>query len=215
MKNKSSYSLSLLIIFSLTIHACGQAAEKLESLHKDAAAAYIRKDLNGALSLYNQILEIEPNSIPTLIMIGKIHYYKKEFDLALKTFSEAESKDSCNAIPQFWLAKIESTKTENRHEAKERLVSIIANSPSRWEAQYALGTILEAEGKIEDALSLYNEAAAESSKLALVYLKLGKIFKKANRDKMAQQYFDRARLLSDESPGSNRLIEAEIGKDKR
>nr|WP_167883952.1 hypothetical protein [Leptospira stimsonii] len=182
-------------------------------MQKDASAAYIRKDLNEALSLYNQILEIEPDSVSTLIMLGKIYYFKKDFDQSLEKFVEATKEDQCNTSAQYWRSKVESVRAENRKEAKERLNSILESIPSKWEVEYTLGTILESEGKIEEALFLYNHAAAESTKLALVYLRLGKIFKKAKRDKMAEQYFNRAKLLSEESPNSVRLIEAEIEKD--
>ncbi|RHX85452.1 tetratricopeptide repeat protein [Leptospira stimsonii] len=211
MKTRHSHKLLALII--LACISCGNSKEKLEALNKDASAAYVRKDLNEALSLYNQILEIEPDSVSTMIMLGKIHYFKKNFDLSLEKFTEASEEDRCNATAQYWKSKVESLSVENRKEAKERLSSILGNIPSRWEVEYTLGTILESEGKIEDALSLYNHATAESSKLALVYLRLGKIFKKAKRDKMAEQYFNRAKLLSEESPNSAQLIDAEIEKD--
>ncbi|MBM9576366.1 tetratricopeptide repeat protein [Leptospira sp. 201903070] len=211
MKTRNTYRLLILIV--LTCLSCGKSKERLESLNKDASAAYIRKDLNEALSLYSQILEIEPNSVSTLIMLGKIHYFKKDFDQALEKFNDASKEDRCNATAQYWRSKIESLKIEYRQDAKERLYSVIKDIPSRWEVEYTLGTILESEGKIEDALSLYNQASAESSKLALVYLRLGKIFKKAKRDKMAEQYFNRAKILSEESSESSRLIEIEIGRD--
>ncbi|MGJ4754342.1 tetratricopeptide repeat protein [Leptospira kmetyi] len=214
MKTKRIYyKLFLLSLIALQAHSCGKTNEKLSALQKEASAAYLRKDLNEALSLYNQILEIDSNSIATLIMLGKIHYFKKDFQNAAEMFEKAVDKDDQNVVARYWLSKIESMREDRRKESKESLGEIINNIPNRWEVQYTLGTILESEGKIEDALTLYNQATAESSKLALIYLRLGKIFKKANREQMAEQYFSKAKMLSEESPESHRLIQLEIEKD--
>ncbi|WP_016760056.1 tetratricopeptide repeat protein, partial [Leptospira weilii] len=73
---------------------------------------YVKRDLNGALSLYSQALEMDSDSIRTMIMLGKIHYYKKDFEKAEEIFQDAVNKDQCNANAAYWLSKIESLRSD-------------------------------------------------------------------------------------------------------
>ncbi len=67
---------------------------------------------------------------------------------------------------------------------------------------------------MQEALSLYDQAKAESAKLSLLYLRLGKIYYKAQRKEAASRYFEKARLISEEDPSSIKMIESEIDKEK-
>ncbi len=204
------FLLSIILIF---LPSCGKNSEKIKLLEAEASQAFARKDLNRAEQLFNQIVEIE-NSVSTLVMLGKIHYYKKDFSKAEEYFQKASKEDNCNSIASYWLSKVNSLDVDSRDEAKKKLVEIATRIPNRWEVEYTLGTILESEGNVSDALSLYNQAASESAKLSLVYLKLGTVYKKAKQEKMASRYFEKARLLSEDNPDSLRFIETEIEKVK-
>ncbi|ANH02025.1 Tetratricopeptide repeat protein [Leptospira borgpetersenii str. 4E] len=203
-----------LVLITATTYSCKKDSEKFDSLQRDADIAYVKQDFNGALSLYTQALEMNSDSIRTIIMLGKIHYYKKDFEKAEELFQDAVNKDKCDASAAYWLSKIESLRSDTRSEAKERLESIINHIPNRWEVEYTLGAVLESEGKIQEAISLYNQAKAESAKLSLLYLRLGKIYHKAQRKEMANRYFERARLISEEDPNSIKMIESEIDKEQ-
>ncbi|WP_078128148.1 tetratricopeptide repeat protein [Leptospira alexanderi] len=209
-----NFFVPVLVLVTATTYSCKKDSEKFKSLQRDADIAYVKQDLNGALSLYSQALEMDSDSIRTMIMLGKIHYYKKDFEKAEEIFQDAISKDKCNTNAAYWLSKIESLRNDNRTEAIERLESIINHIPNRWEVEYTLGTVLESEGKIQEALSLYDQAKAESVKLSLLYLRLGKIYHKAQRKEMASRYFEKARLISEEDPSSIKMIESEIDKEQ-
>ncbi|AXR60322.1 tetratricopeptide repeat protein [Leptospira mayottensis] len=209
-----NFFVPVLVLITATSYSCKKDSEKFKSLQRDADTAYVKQDLNGALSLYSQALEMDSDSIRTIIMLGKIHYYKKNFEKAEEMFQDAVNRDKCNANAAYWLSKIESLHSDNRAEAKERLESIINHIPSRWEVEYTLGAILESEGKIQEALALYNQTKAESAKLSLLYLRLGKIYHKAQRKEMASRYFERARLISEEDPSLIKMIESEIDKEQ-
>ncbi|WP_061249903.1 tetratricopeptide repeat protein [Leptospira alstonii] len=207
-----NFFVPILVLIAAATYSCKKESEKLKSLQRDADLAYIKQDLNGALALFSQVLEIDSDSTRTMIMLGKIHYYKKDFEKAEEMFENAVNKDKCNSNAAYWLSKVQSLQSESRTEAKERLQLVINRIPNQWEVQYTLGTVLESEGKIEEAFSLYNQAKGESSKLALIYLRLGKIYQKAQSEEMADRYFQKARLISEENPDTAKMIESEINK---
>ncbi|EMY76011.1 tetratricopeptide repeat protein [Leptospira weilii serovar Ranarum str. ICFT] len=207
-----NFLIPFLVLVAATTYSCDKDSEKFKSLQRDADMAYAKQDLNGALSLYSQALKMDSDSTKTMIMLGKIHYYKRNFEKAEEMFEDAVNKDQCNANAAYWLSRVQSLQKENRTEVKESLQSIINRIPDRWEVQYTLGAVLESEGKIPEALSLYDQAKAESAKLALVYLRLGKIYRKAQREDMADRYFQKAKFLSEENPSSFKMIESEINK---
>lgn len=207
--NKTIQTL-ILFIFPAFFFRCGDDSEKIGSLQREAIEAYSKKDLNRAMQLYSQIEELD-SSISNLIMLGKIYYYKKDFPKSKLFFEKAVNKDSCNATAKYWDSKLESLEDGKKENAKTKLSAIIAQIPNRWEVEYTLGSVLESEGKIPEALQLYNQATSETSKLALVYLKLGRIYKKAKQESMAKKYFAKAKFLAEDNPDSLRLVEAELG----
>ncbi len=136
-----NFFVPVLVLVTATTYSCKKNSEKLKSLQRDADIAYVKQDLNGALSLYSQALEMDSDSIRTMIMLGKIHYYKKDFEKAEEIFQDAVNKDQCNANAAYWLSKIESLRSDNRAEAKERLESIINHIPNMSASVTPVGNV--------------------------------------------------------------------------
>ncbi|ASV12643.1 hypothetical protein B2G51_14390 [Leptospira santarosai] len=208
------FFVPVLVLITAATYSCKKDSEKFESLQRDADIAYLKEDFNGAFSLYSQALEVDSDSIKTMITLGKIHYNKRNFEKAEEMFQDAIDKDKCNSNAVLWLSRIEIAHKNDRTKAKERLQSIVNRIPNRWEVEYTLGAILESEGNIEGAISLYNQAKVESAKLSLLYLRLGKIYRKAQRKETADLYFERARLVSEEDPNLFQMIDSEIIKEQ-
>ncbi|AVQ12339.1 Tetratricopeptide repeat protein [Leptospira santarosai] len=208
------FFVPVLVLITAATYSCKKDSEKFESLQKDADIAYFKEDFNGAFSLYSQALEVDSDSIKTMITLGKIHYNKRNFEKAEEMFQDAIDKDECNSNAALWLSRIEIVHKKDKAKAKERLQSVVNRIPNRWEVEYTLGAILESEGNIEGAISLYNQAKVESAKLSLLYLRLGKIYRKAQRKETADLYFERARLFSEEDPNLFRMIDSEIIKEQ-
>lgn len=210
--SRKNFLIPILIFITTSTYFCKKESEELKSLKRDANIAYTKQDLNGALALFSQVLEMDSDSTNTMIMLGKIYYYKKDFEKAEEMFKNAASSGKCNSNAEYWLSKMQSLHGEDRAEVKERLESVIDNIPNRWEVQYTLGTLMESEGKIQEALSLYDQAQVESTKLSLLYLRLGKIYQKAQRKEMADRYFEKAKFISEENSNMSKMIESEINK---
>ncbi|MDI7219204.1 hypothetical protein QMN07_17050 [Leptospira santarosai] len=208
------FFVPVLVLITAATYSCKKDSEKFESLQRDADIAYLKEDFNGAFSLYSQALEVDSDSIKTMITLGKIHYNKRNFEKAEEMFQDAIDKDKCNSNAALWLSRIEIAHKNDRTKAKERLQSVVNRIPNRWEVEYTLGAILESEGNIEGAISLYNQAKVDSAKLSLLYLRLGKIYRKAQRKETADLYFERARLVSEEDPNLLRMIDSEIIKEQ-
>ncbi|WP_061215585.1 tetratricopeptide repeat protein [Leptospira santarosai] len=208
------FFVPVLVLITAATYSCKKDSEKFESLQRDADTAYLKEDFNGAFSLYSQALEVDSDSIKTMITLGKIHYNKRNFEKAEEMFQDAIDKDKCNSNAVLWLSRIEIAHKNDRTKAKERLQSIVNRIPNRWEVEYTLGAILESEGNIEGAISLYNQAKVDSAKLSLLYLRLGKIYRKAQRKETADLYFERARLVSEEDPNLLQMIDSEIIKEQ-
>ncbi len=208
------FFVPVLVLITAATYSCKKDSEKFESLQRDADIAYLKEDFNGAFSLYSQALEVDSDSIKTMITLGKIHYNKRNFEKAEEMFQDAIDKDKCNSNAALWLSRIEIAHKNDRTKAKERLQSVVNRIPNRWEVEYTLGAILESEGNIEGAISLYNQAKVDSAKLSLLYLRLGKIYRKAQRKETADLYFERARLVSEEDPNLLQMIDSEIIKEQ-
>lgn len=75
--SRKNFLIPILVFITASTHFCKKESEELKSLKRDANIAYVKQDLNGALALFSQVLEMDSDSTNTMIMLGKIYYYKK------------------------------------------------------------------------------------------------------------------------------------------
>ncbi|BDA77827.1 hypothetical protein LPTSP3_g07570 [Leptospira kobayashii] len=167
---------------------CKTRKEEASKLREEAALKFTERKLNKAKELYSQSLDLDPDHEASLFMLGKIDFYNRDFPSAEKNFEAVVDEDECHSAGSYWLYKIKGLKAEERKTAIEKLSGLAKKLPNRWEVVYTLGTMLEEEGRIAEAIQLYQEAVNEETKLSLIYMRLGRIYEKADMKKMAERY---------------------------
>lgn len=191
----------ILFIFSICLffYGCKNKQEIQKKLEK-AGSFYLEKDIDSALKLYNETLQMDGSNLQALMMSGKILFFKKDYERSLALFEKALKLDNKNLIVSYWVAKAESQIPGKKEFALNRLNAIIEISPSSIETQYVKATVLESEGKVQEAFRSYNQIIQEQNKITLVYLRLARVYKKAGMQDMSKKHLERAKILGVDSP---------------
>ncbi len=113
-------------------------------------------DLHGALALYDQCLEINPDSDAAMSEISEINKIKKNYEVAEKYALLAIEKDPENKWYQLNLANlyVELSNLEKAAETYEKLHEKYINDV---EITYTLANIYSYSQKFKRAIDLYNE----------------------------------------------------------
>lgn len=174
---------------------CSKNNHEVNELRKEAFKQFSDYKLDRAKELFEKSLEIESNHVPTLFMLGKIDYYQQNFTSSEINFEKLLTEKKCHPAGIYWLNKIRSLDESKRKEALKELQELSDILPNRWELIYSIGTVLEEEGRISEAIQLYQEAILEEKKLSPIYVRLEKIYEKAGYPEEARKYSLKKKLL--------------------
>ncbi len=182
-------------MFFVFFDSCQSNKEEAENLRREAAKMFIEQKLNRAKELYQNSLDYEPNHAPTIFMIGKIEYYSKNLSAAEEQFDNLLSIDKCHPAGKYWYNKVKAINASKKDQSLKELLVLARELPNRWEVVYTVGTMLEEQGKITEAIELYNEAIADEQKLSLIYLRLNRIYEKAEMKSAAERYARKMKMF--------------------
>lgn len=185
----------ILYVAFLAVFFCSKNDQEVNELRKEAFKKFSDYKLERAKELFEKSLEIDSNHVPTLFMLGKIDYYKQDFTSSERNFEKLLNQRKCHPAGIYWLNKIRSLDATKRNEALKELLDLSSVLPNRWEVIYSLGTILEEEGRISDAIQLYQEAILEEKKLSTIYFRLERIYEKAGYPEEARKYSLKKKIL--------------------
>lgn len=113
-------------------------------------------DLNSALSLYYQCLEINPNSAAAMAEISKINEIIQNYDVAIKYAKNAVEKDSKNKWYSLNLAKLYIV-TEDYTEAKNVYEKIYKQNKTDLEIAQNLAELYIRNNQFKEAINIYND----------------------------------------------------------
>ncbi len=77
----------------------------LEKFYKEGVNAFLAKRYKDALSLFQKVLDVNPNHLNTLIRLGKIHRSEKNLHEAIRLYRKARVCDDQNMEVLFGLAQ--------------------------------------------------------------------------------------------------------------
>ncbi|KAF8492494.1 hypothetical protein JB92DRAFT_3085001 [Gautieria morchelliformis] len=129
-------------------------------------------DVQSAKALYQRSVEIK-RSASSLFNLGVTHYHLKEFDAAIEAWKEciALSPGSADAHTNLASAYILSPVTPRPDLALHHLQIASELSPEDPEIAFNLAAVLEACGRLEDALTHYKRARKFGVEKAEVHIR--------------------------------------------
>jgi predicted Zn-dependent protease len=94
----------LLAVLVLSATPAVQSEQSPEQLYKDATAAYDRGDVTRAISLYEQLLKLQPNSVAVRSELGVALVHQGRYSEAVEQYREALRREPENATVRLNLA---------------------------------------------------------------------------------------------------------------
>jgi putative PEP-CTERM system TPR-repeat lipoprotein len=156
----------------IALNQLNEAATELATLRKrlpqdprarymEALIAYRKGDLAKAREEVQQVLRVAPDNLPTLVLAGSVEY-------GLGAFASAETylRRVVSAVPKAVQPRVMLAATYLRTgqpgKAEDTLEPIMKSYPNEPTLLRLAGEIALANGRADDALSLYNRASAVS-----------------------------------------------------
>ncbi len=124
------------------------------TLFMDANKAKILGNFSEAIKLFQESLQIDPESAASRYEIARIYAEDGNFPAALGYAREAYEIESDNIWYAQFLGQLYS-ETGKIEESIEVFKSIIRDHPNEYGYYFNLGSLLSAQGKYEEALELY------------------------------------------------------------
>ncbi|TGL22098.1 hypothetical protein EHQ42_04420 [Leptospira levettii] len=187
------------LIFLLLLGSCSDT-EKLSRLHVEGMQFFQLNKRELSKKKFQELYSIEPDYLDTRIMLGKLHYFDLEFDKANLYFQEAYDKENSNLNALLWLIKSNFVSGRKAEEVLELTKLYLSKDNSNPEILYIRGKLLESIGKIDEAILSYTKATQNINFVALSYLQLGLIFKKADLKEKFEENLNKAKKFSADDP---------------
>jgi tetratricopeptide (TPR) repeat protein len=133
------------------VHRVDDSSQGIQELFVAAVQAEEAGDKQRAASLYEQMLELDPDYAPGYINLGTIHFHMRQFVRAEELYRRATEKDSGYVLAFFDLGNVldELERPDESIAAYERAVEL---SPKYADAHYNLALAFERKGESRSAL---------------------------------------------------------------
>lgn len=154
----------------------------------EAIQAHQQGNLDGALSLYQAVLQKNPDDTDALVFLGVIAYQKKQYKESEALFRKALSIN--NTLPVAWCnfgSLLQDT--QRMEKAINAFKNAIELRPEFPEAYANLGNAYAALGELEKAVVAYQQALRQRPDYLDAELNLGISFREMGRFELAEQCF--------------------------
>ncbi|PJZ79241.1 tetratricopeptide repeat protein [Leptospira meyeri] len=214
--NKNRINIMLITVISLiSLLVCCSDTAKLNQLYVEGNQLFQQNQRELARKKFQEIYSVDPDYLDTRIMLGKVHYFDLEFDHAEKFFKEAHQEENSNLNALLWLIKTEYVNGKKKPEdILEKTKDFLAADNTNPEILYIRGRILEKLGKIDEAIISYTKATQNVNFVALSYLQLGIIFKKAELNERFEQNLKKAKSISEDDVILSKEINRQLKLNK-
>jgi len=158
----------------------GQQTLTLQQALDLAVKHHTAGDLAQAESIYNQILEADPNQPQALHLLGVIAHQRGQNEKAVELIEKALTinPDFAEAYSNLGNAFKELAQ---RDRAMSSYYSALKINPDLVNAHYNLGTVFQELGQLEEAVSSYGKALALKPDYAEAHNNLGNTFKELGK----------------------------------
>jgi len=117
---------------------------------------YIAEDYSGSLATYLELLEIEPDSLKTIKMIGNTYFNMEELENGIMYYEMAYDKDPGNEVTSRLIA-YNYLQLENNEKAVEWYLQAITDNPTDADTFYNLGVVYSDMELLEEAMNMFAE----------------------------------------------------------
>ncbi|KAG6868413.1 hypothetical protein C0993_003357 [Termitomyces sp. T159_Od127] len=158
---------------SVTPHSTASDPAEAEALHclELGTAKLEEGDVQGAKLLYQRSAEIDRNA-SSLFNLGVTHYHLKEYDEAIEAWKESIALQPSSADAHTNLASAYIISPVSRPDLALHHLNIASSlSPEDPEIAFNLAAVLEATGRLEDALIQYKRSKEFGVERAAVHIR--------------------------------------------
>jgi len=134
-----------------TIGSAQQASQLQEMFARAVQLEENAANLNDAMNLYVEILQIKPDHAPACINLGTIHYNQRDFKMAEQMYRRATEADPSYALAFFDLGNV-LDEMQHLHDAIAAYQTAIKLVPQYADAHYNLALAFERQGERRRAL---------------------------------------------------------------
>ncbi|KAF9078175.1 hypothetical protein BDP27DRAFT_1310927 [Rhodocollybia butyracea] len=158
---------------STTPHSTASDPAEVEALNclEQGTRLLEEGDVEGAKDLYKRSAEINRNA-SSLYNLGVTHYHLKEFDEAIAAWQEAIALQPASPDAHTNLASAYIVSPVSRPDLALHHLQIAASlSPEDPEIAFNLAAVLEAAGKLEEALEQYKRSETYGIERAKIHIR--------------------------------------------
>ncbi len=167
---------------------------RLEDILTEAHNQHQTGNFDTAVVLYNKVLEIEPNNINAVTLLGTLNLQKGNHDLACVLLRKSLSLKPDNAVVHNNLGSALQI-SGNFHEAIKHYKMAIELKPDYDDVYYNLGNTLQACNLLEEAIVIYKHAITLKPNDADIHNNLANVLRKSGKHDEALNSYKQAAIL--------------------
>ncbi len=188
--------LSVLIPFEFPVRSCLIMAN-IENLFQNGHTLHRAENLEEAAILYHKVLEIQPEHVDAIFLLGTLNIQQENLELATTFLKKAIllKPDHVAAYNNLGTALQSQGKLSEAVVIYNRVIEI---KPDYAEAHINLGNVFQEQGKFDEAMECYNRAIERQPDYAEAHYNLGNALKEKNEFDKAASCFSKAIELKPE-----------------
>jgi tetratricopeptide (TPR) repeat protein len=194
----------LLAVLVLSATPAVQSEQSPEQLYKDATAAYDRGDVTRAISLYEQLLKLQPNSVAVRSELGVALVHQGRYSEAVEQYREALRREPENATVKLNLA-LAWYKQAAFDKAAVELESLRVKQPNNPQSLHLLADCYLRLGRNAEVITLLQPVREISPNDLAVAYALGTALIREKQISQAEVVLDPI-LRKKDSPEANLLM---------
>ena len=189
---KKIWVLILLSIVLICFSSCAENPEvRFNELVSQGDSSFANREYKSALSLWGDVLKIQPGSVGVLKKMGQAYLRLGEYSKAEKIFKQIlQTRPEADDI-LIELIKLQLV-TENFRDAVNNWDKLNSRHPDDPHVKILHGDLLTLEDRLEDAEDAYKSAVGLLSGNEIVLIKLAACYLSQSKEDMAQQTFETA-----------------------
>ncbi len=173
-----------------------QSSELLKQL-KAAYAALLRRDMDRAQLLYQQVLDDLPKQLDALLGLAHIASQQHDMPRARALYEKVLRLDEANHIAQ--IGVLQTYSQQDPIPRQQVLEALVAKQPANAESHLALGHALSEQGKWAAAQKAYFKAYSLNPSNTVMAYNLAVSLDSLGQFRAAETYYETALVLNDKA----------------
>jgi len=159
-----------------------------------ASTLFVRQEYAASIPIFERILAADPGNVSTALRIAAAHSALGNHREAMGAFRRAEAIAPDSEDVRHFMA-LHYLRTNEWERAEPLLERVLAASPERVPAIEGMATVKERQGRLEEALALWQKVARLKDLTPAEWIRLGEVAMGAGRTDEAIAALERARGL--------------------